>query len=441
MSKSSARDTVVADRRHIALSIPAMRVVLVGALIWTAPYQDVFRIKLNEHSPHIGFALGRATHVGPADIIFLLIIVAVVPLVLGRQWSRPVGIGLMGVAGLAAVAVLTLLFSPTLEGLILVLRIVGTASTVLAISNMARADWTLSVIWSTALTALIQGGLALIQILVWNGGLLRNPDRGAWPAAYGAFNGPYTMAAFLVLAVGVMLSIGAVRRIPMTIWLSATVASAAIATTYGRTGALALILMTMIYLAWFILRRRHRLGLAAAAIAIPFGTVAIILQSAWIPRVIDTVQLNSSSRVALMDRAFDVIAYRPILGVGPAGYAPALARLGLTDIDHALVHNVPLLVAAEFGVIAGIVFLAWLGLLGVTSLRTSAYGAALFAAVLPFLMLDNLNWLFAGGWVILAVWLALLDRLRHEARTDQSDPADSDVVADLGSLTETSRID
>ncbi|MFV1992074.1 MAG: hypothetical protein ACC652_15180 [Acidimicrobiales bacterium] len=55
------REPVVAQRKHIAPSMQALRVVLVGALIWTAPYQILFDVKLNEHSRYIGCSQGRST--------------------------------------------------------------------------------------------------------------------------------------------------------------------------------------------------------------------------------------------------------------------------------------------------------------------------------------------------------------------------------------------
>ncbi|MFV1992075.1 MAG: O-antigen ligase family protein, partial [Acidimicrobiales bacterium] len=336
---------------------------------------------------------------GLVDVIFFLLIAAAIPLLARRRWPRPIGLGLAGIGILATVALLRLLFSPTVEGLVLVVRILGAFAAVLAVSNMARQDMTLSVIWSTALTALIQGSLVLTQVFVWKTGFIRGVEWDSWTAGHGTFNGPYTMAAFMVVAIGVMLSIGSFQRVPITIWVSAAVASAAVAGAYGRTGALALVAMAAIYAIGFARHRRARLGLAAAVTVIPFAAIAFILRSAWTGRIAEAIGLNSSSRGALMSRALEVIAYRPVFGVGPSGYAPALAQMGLKDTDYALVHNVPMLAAAELGVVVGIALFVWLGLLGILSLRTSAYGAALFASLLPYLMLDNLNWLFAGGWV------------------------------------------
>lgn len=411
-----------------------VRVALVGALIWLAPFQILHYARLNEHSPHIGFGLGRATHIGTLDVVFVLLIAAAIPLLWRRQWGRPIGIGFAGLAVLAIVALVRLLFEPTIEGTVLVIRIAGAAAAVLAISNMARGDMILSVIWSTALTALIQGFLALIQVFVWHTGAIRNADWGSWTAGHGTFNGPYTMAAFLILAIAVMLSIGTFQRIPITIWVSAAVASAAVAGTYGRSGVISLVAMTVIYLVGFAFTRTSRLGLSAAVTATPFVVVGAILNSAWTSRVVDTVGLNSSSRTVLISRSFDVIAYRPLFGVGPSQYAPALAEIGLTDTDYALVHNVPLLAAGELGIIVGILLFGWFGLLGITSLRTSAFGAALFAALLPYLMLDNLNWLFAGGWVMIAIWVAMLDYLRRETRDGTSGSARSS--GDVGATSE-----
>jgi hypothetical protein len=83
--------------------------------------------------------------------------------------------------------------------------------------------------------------------------------------------------------------------------------------------------------------------------------------------------------------------------------------MGLTVIDPHIVHNLPLLVTVEFGIAVGVAFTAWLVILGIRAFRLSIYAAALFLSILPFLLLDNLHYVYGNGLAMFAVWIAILD--------------------------------
>ena len=77
-----------------------------------------------------------------------------------------------------------------------------------------------------------------------------------------------------------------------------------------------------------------------------------------------------------------------------------------------MVHVVPLLVAAEFGILVGLAFLFWLVALGLRSLRTSIHSIAIFGAAFSYLLLDNLHYVYPMGVAMFGVWLATLDNDR-----------------------------
>jgi hypothetical protein len=86
---------------------------------------------------------------------------------------------------------------------------------------------------------------------------------------------------------------------------------------------------------------------------------------------------------------------------------------------------VPLLVTAEFGMIVGLAFTGWLIALGIRAFRISVYATALFLSVIPFLLLDNLHYVYGNGMMIFAVWIAMLDYHWTAPRSSQDSTAAS----------------
>jgi hypothetical protein len=97
------------------------------------------------------------------------------------------------------------------------------------------------------------------------------------------------------------------------------------------------------------------------------------------------------------------------VGVGPGNYTAVLETLDFTVPD--VVHFVPLLIAAEDGVIAGGVISILLALLAWRALRTSPFAFALLAGLGAMLIFDKFPYYHPNGLMMLAVWLAVLDRV------------------------------
>jgi hypothetical protein len=118
------------------------------------------------------------------------------------------------------------------------------------------------------------------------------------------------------------------------------------------------------------------------------------------------------------------------MGVGPVQYGPHLTQMGLTVLDPHVVHNVPLLVTAEFGIIVGLAFTGWLIALGIRAFRLSLYATALFLSIIPFLVLDNLHYVYGNGMMVFAVWIAILD---YNTTTEVVPKDQSEVSPSVGS--------
>lgn len=228
-------------------------------------------------------------------------------------------------------------------------------------------------------------------------------DGARWLRAYGLAFHPNVLGGFL--AVGLLLLTPWLERLHMIalwwlLWLG-------LALTFSRAAWIAIaVTMPLVMLALFLKRRRARARLALAVA----GVVMIFLVFAWAageqivsrmgPLVnylygsterFPTTQLEErslSERAALNDLAWEIIAEQPLQGVGAGNFSLTMPRLRPLMVAQS-VHNVPLLLAAEVGLL-GAAF--WL-IAGVT------IGVRLI-----------LHWSKASSWLICAsfAWLALL---------------------------------
>ena len=119
-----------------------------------------------------------------------------------------------------------------------------------------------------------------------------------------------------------------------------------------------------------------------------------------------------------------MIADQPVVGVGPGLYSYTLERDHDPELDDA-VHVVPLLVAAEDGLPIGILFTLLLIFLAIRALRTSPEAIAVVAGFGTFLLFDKFAYLHPNGMVMLAVWLATIDRLTTPTPAEQPLKADA----------------
>ena len=143
--------------------------------------------------------------------------------------------------------------------------------------------------------------------------------------------------------------------------------------------------------------------------ALPLGVVGLLMTSAWLVRAAPTIQLDAGGRGALIGRAFEMISMYPIFGVGPAQYGRALTRVGTTGPDNGVVHNVLIMIGAEFGIVVGIVATLWLLLVGVRSMGLGVHSVALFLVLTPYLLTESMHYVYPAGVAMFGLWLASLE--------------------------------
>ena len=436
----TAIQAAVAQHDYLPRTIATLRTASITALILLIPHNIQFDVLIRQHSPHLAGDGVHSTRLGPVDALFVLILLLSVPLIISRSTYLRQPAGQFGAAISVVILATWLLMYPTLEGTMMLLRIAGVFATVISIRAMNRSNLLLGVVWSLALGASFQALAALAQTIIFDTGFtvpatLLTEGRG-WTAGRGTFAGSYTLAAYLILAISVALSFGIAKKplnrifadvtlsrpLRIAMWTSVVLSSSAIATTFGRTALLAIVLVGATYGVGWFMYRRNIMGMSAAATLLPLTVTGLFLKSGWLVRASQSAKLDFTTRDALAARAIEMIRSSPLTGIGPVQYGPHLTRMGLSVLDPHVVHNLPLLVSAEFGVIVGAAFTLWIGFLGLRAFKLSVFAAAIFVSILPFFMLDNLHYVYGNGMAMFAIWLAMLDYNRDAALDFAEDP-------------------
>jgi len=191
----------------------------------------------------------------------------------------------------------------------------------------------------------------------------------------GFMNHPNSLAHYLVVLIppAFALALLGPRRIPSHVWWMAVVTIAAagsmLLVTLSRGGWASMLLGVLVVVVVYVYRglvTRRQLGLAA--IAVVLGSIAlVIVYPDILLRLTAPDNRSLESRVLLADMAFTIIEANPFAGVGFGDYnraafaysAPLFATVS-ADYQLALhqlvVHNHFLLIAAELGIPAMLLF-------------------------------------------------------------------------------------
>lgn len=390
-------------------------VILVAVVIVMIPFAITSLLWIEEHSAHINYDLLGWTTTGPFDAILLLVAVASLPLLFRRDTYRGIPIGLIGLIAFTVITCAWILVDPSLQGVARTVRLAGITGVVVTVRHMSLGTFRNAVVWPITISAIVQATLGLLQTHLWNNGTASSITARfdhAWTQGYGTMDGGYALAAFLVVASGIILASGAFRRLHPAMWVAVGLSSAAISTTFGRLGVLSMIGIAAFYGATGLIRRNREYVSAALVAIVPVTAGIAYTWVGWSVRASETAAGFTSGRETLMSRATTMIEMHPFVGVGPGNYGPTLARIGLVDVDYTIVHNVGVLVTAEYGIPVGVMFSLWVATLGIASILTSVRAMAVFASIVPYLMLDHTHMSYAYAMGGFGLWIATLDYLR-----------------------------
>jgi O-antigen ligase len=332
----------------------------------------------------------------------------------------------------------SLALHPSARGGAAVLRWIGVAMVALAVGRLAGSGRSLVLGTFTGVTVLqvtialaerVGGGPVGLRAL----GESKAVEIGGRYASSGLTIHPYVLAAWCALGAAILLA-AAARAGPARAGLTVAVMApfVGVGLTMSRTGALAVTLVLASFGVAALRRPWLRVVLVAAVAATTVGVVLNL--SGWMNRAAGTTASSldsvTSNRTQLLQQAWGLYRRAPIFGVGPGRYVGALVRrpdlVKLATARPRPVHVMPYLVLVEGGlvVLPALLFLGWAVV--TQSRRSGALGAGVALAVVPFLVLDHLNWSYPQGLMLTGVWLGALDQLgRPETDRDRAAPSSS----------------
>ncbi len=358
------------------------------------------------------------------DVPLAVLIVTAAPLLVTRARTRELGVGTVLWAIVVAFVALSFIFHPSLEGVQTLWRITGVLAIAVTFAELSPRERA-AVIGALAIGAVVQTLWAVAQVM-------RGAPLGAWwlfesqkplPKAgdawipKGTMQTPYLLATLAL--VSTMLAAARVVRaaagLPWTLLLVGSVIPVGVTYSRAALGAVALAIAALLPRARSDVPRR----LVIAALVVGVGVPALLTASGWLARGEQFGEERpDSSRGILLLQGLVVFSMDPLIGVGPGRYMASVRTLTSDEsIKRVLgpTHDVPLLVAAESGVVAGAAIVVLLAALGLRVLRDRddvAFG--LYIVLLPFWLLDVVPYTLPQGVILSGLWLGALDVLHRE---------------------------
>jgi hypothetical protein len=262
--------------------------------------------------------------------------------------------------------------------------------------------------WPQELTAATSGAAVII-----------GPDGNRWQRVLGTFPHPNILGG--CVAVALVLATPRLLRGERIDWQAVALWSLGwllLLVTFSRAALLAALLGCALHLIGRPALRRRLLGTVVGMPVASLAFTALVFGPALTERLAIVRAIVASpafqQRDLIAGIAWAFIRQDPWRGVGAGNFTLAELRPGFDAISVEPVHAVPLLVAAEAGVLAG---LAWVALL-VAPLAVEWYRArrisparlAIPVALLTLALLDHYLWTFGSGralfWLALGVWVA-----------------------------------
>lgn len=228
-----------------------------------------------------------------------------------------------------------------------------------------------------------------------------------WLRAYGTLPHPNVLgfAAGAGVLSGVWLAAEVASPVPVLALVA--ISSVGLFLSFSRGALIAFMLGCAALFADAVRNRRTRIRYLAAAATV--GAVAVlsvaVVPDAWLARAGASGRLETASvdeRARSLTDAADLIFSEPLFGVGPGLMPFALAaRYPYKGAwTHQPAHSVPLLIGAEAGIPAMLVWLLFVSALFAVALRTRARGdvAPLFALLIAIVAASLVDHYFWSTW-------------------------------------------
>ncbi|MBK7317848.1 O-antigen ligase family protein [Candidatus Villigracilis affinis] len=234
---------------------------------------------------------------------------------------------------------------------------------------------------------------------------------------YGLFPHPNILAGFALF--GIAAAVGFIFSSKRTSWFIVTpflmIGTALLAVTFSRSAWLGLAAFFLVLLLKSKLLDRKKIWFAISLSLIVFASVMIPLRELFLSRTTSpTTNIEKSSLVGrtwLNQQALSYAKEKPLTGIGAGSFVIQLAeRAGEFNFVEP-VHNVPLLILSELGLIGIVILIALVFLIAKSIVNANTPQAIIAGALLTgfgvIALFDHYLWSLAPGRMMLGLALGL----------------------------------
>lgn len=366
MAACGAFYTLLAYRFSPLAAVAPFVVAPAGLLILSHPMLGVYLGVLATPLEYLNVGLGTAVDLSAGEAIYLVTAVSFGIQTLVRP-RMPLAGTQIGFAALIGASALGLGFAPDTFA---VFKVVLMWTAFLALSVLVARGDRQQLKWLIVCITAAAGIVSLVAITGTTTIELRGGGANASGRAQAGFSSPNLLAFFLVLALCPALALGLVERR----WrrygsLAATgLIFAALMLTLSRGAIIGALVSLLVMLSWPTFRRILA-GLLFAVVVFTALNLNPIVNSPEVALVnkrfstlVSGQEGRTNPRVRIYERAPDMIADAPLVGIGAANFSIVSPSYGLGDLGgdpFAHAHNVPLTIAVETGLIGLAALLAF----------------------------------------------------------------------------------
>lgn len=229
--------------------------------------------------------------------------------------------------------------------------------------------------------------------------------------AYGSLPHPNILGGYLAVALLLLIPLIIRETKPKVrafLWSAEVILTVGLFFTFSRSAWLGLV-VGLFFLIW---KFRTKMKEVIIVFLIVFGVFGFLFRDALVGRISANARLenvSTSERISGYGEAWTLIKEHPWKGVGIGNYTAALEQKfsGRPSYSYQPVHNAPLLILAELGIIGFLLLLIMAIDLGYRLIKKRSVGTALLIGIAVISMFDHYLWSLFPGVMLGAVVLGL----------------------------------
>lgn len=218
--------------------------------------------------------------------------------------------------------------------------------------------------------------------------------------SYGTFPHPNVLAGYLLITI--LLSLVLIKKMPKIKYVTVLM-MLALLLSFSRI-SLFLLLINVLIIIWYTKLKKHFLKLLVILLTI----AAVLTQRIYQLTIYDFSSLQR--RIELIKSSVEIIVKNPIFGVGLGASIPEVAQIshlsGSTRFIEPI-HNIPLLLASEIGIIGAVSFFLFLLLVTRHEIKRKSIFALILGNIIFICLFDHYFLTLQQGQLLLTLAISL----------------------------------